>query len=105
MTGAPPDLGAPSSSAGRRSLYDAEHGAPIHYGYVPSPLPLHAYQTAYALRPGSAEMPSAGRPFTAELVTRLVAGGVLVAPVVLHTGVSSPERHEAPYPEHCLVLP
>ena len=83
----------------------AEHGAPIHYGYVPEALPLDAYQTAYALRPGSAEMPSAGRPFTPELVTRLVAGGTLVAPVVLHTGVSSPERHEAPYPERYEVPP
>jgi S-adenosylmethionine:tRNA ribosyltransferase-isomerase len=75
------------------------HGRPIRYGYVPAPWPLEAYQTAFALRPGSAEMPSAGRPFTPELVTRLVSGGVLVAPIVLHTGVSSPERHEPPYPE------
>ena len=44
-------------------------------------------------------MPSAGRPFTAELITRLVAGGVLVAPVTLHTGVSSQEHQEPPYPE------
>ena len=48
-------------------------------------------------------MPSAGRPFTAELITRLVAGGVLVAPIVLHTGVSSQERHERPYPERYRV--
>jgi S-adenosylmethionine:tRNA ribosyltransferase-isomerase len=77
----------------------ARHGHPIRYGYVPDPWPLDAYQTAFASEPGSAEMPSAGRPFTAELVTRLVTRGVHVAPVVLHTGVSSPERHEAPYPE------
>jgi S-adenosylmethionine:tRNA ribosyltransferase-isomerase len=77
----------------------AEHGRPIRYGYVPRGWPLAEYQTAFALRPGSAEMPSAARPFTPELVTRLVSGGVLVAPVTLHTGVSSPERHEAPYPE------
>ena len=44
-------------------------------------------------------MPSAGRPFTAELVTELVVRGVLVAPVVLHTGVSSPELGEPPFPE------
>src|SRR5256714_11311624 len=49
------------------------------------------------------EMPSAGRPFTPELVTRLVSAGVLVAPLTLHTGVSSPERHEAPYPERYAV--
>jgi S-adenosylmethionine:tRNA ribosyltransferase-isomerase len=48
-------------------------------------------------------MPSAGRPFTAELVTELVAGGILVAPVILHTGVSSPERGERPYPERFRV--
>jgi S-adenosylmethionine:tRNA ribosyltransferase-isomerase len=48
-------------------------------------------------------MPSAGRPFTPELITRLVAGGILVAPVTLHAGVSSPERHEAPAPERYAV--
>jgi S-adenosylmethionine:tRNA ribosyltransferase-isomerase len=74
-------------------------GRPIRYGYVPKPWPLEAYQTVFAREPGSAEMPSAGRPFTAELVTELVASGVLVAPVTLHTGVSSPEVGEAPYPE------
>ena len=63
---------------------------------------MSAYQNVYALEPGSAEMASAGRPFTAELITRLVAGGVLVAPVTLHAGVSSPERHERPY---CGALP
>jgi S-adenosylmethionine:tRNA ribosyltransferase-isomerase len=83
----------------------ARHGRPIRYGYVSGGWPLEAYQTAYALTPGSAEMPSAGRPFTPELVTRLVAGGVLVAPVTLHTGVSSPERHEPPYPERYHVPP
>jgi S-adenosylmethionine:tRNA ribosyltransferase-isomerase len=81
----------------------ARHGHPIRYGYVPAEWPLEAYQTAFALEPGSAEMPSAGRPFTPELVTRLVAGGVHVAPVTLHCGVSSPERHEPPYPERYAV--
>ena len=60
---------------------------------------MSAYQNVYATTPGSAEMPSAGRPFTPELITALIARGVLVAPITLHTGVSSPERHEAPYPE------
>ncbi|MCP9485155.1 MAG: S-adenosylmethionine:tRNA ribosyltransferase-isomerase [Gaiellaceae bacterium MAG52_C11] len=81
----------------------AEHGRAIRYGYVPRRWPLSAYQNVYAVEPGSAEMPSAGRPFTAELLTRLVAGGVLVAPVTLHTGVSSQERHERPYPERFRV--
>jgi S-adenosylmethionine:tRNA ribosyltransferase-isomerase len=75
------------------------HGRPIRYGHVPEPWPLATYQTVFARVPGSAEMASAGRPFTPELVTRLVAGGVLVAPVLLHAGVSSPERHEPPLPE------
>jgi S-adenosylmethionine:tRNA ribosyltransferase-isomerase len=85
------------------AVYLDEHGSPIRYRYVPHRWPLSAYQNVYALEPGSAEMPSAGRPFTAELITRLGAGGVLLAPIVLHTGVSSPERHERPYPERFRV--
>jgi S-adenosylmethionine:tRNA ribosyltransferase-isomerase len=83
--------------------YLDEHGAPIRYGYVPRSWPLAMYQNVYAVEPGSAEMPSAGRPFTTELIARLVAGGVLVAPIVLHTGVSSQERHERPYAERYRV--
>ena len=81
----------------------AEHGQPIRYGYVPERWPISAYQNVYSAEPGSAEMASAGRPFTAELITELVAGGVLVAPITLHTGVSSQERHERPYPERYRV--
>jgi S-adenosylmethionine:tRNA ribosyltransferase-isomerase len=79
--------------------YLCRHGQPIRYGHVPEPWPLAAYQTVFALEPGSAEMPSAGRPFTAALVTELVARGVVVAPVTLHTGVSSLELGEPPFPE------
>jgi S-adenosylmethionine:tRNA ribosyltransferase-isomerase len=79
--------------------YLARHGHPIRYGYVTREWPLEAYQTAFAIHPGSAEMPSAARPFTDELIGELVARGVLFAPLTLHTGVSSPERHEPPYPE------
>jgi S-adenosylmethionine:tRNA ribosyltransferase-isomerase len=79
--------------------YLARHGHPIRYGYVPAARDLPDYQTAYATEPGSAEMPSAGRPFTPQLITRLVAAGVQVAPLILHTGVSSLERDEEPYPE------
>jgi S-adenosylmethionine:tRNA ribosyltransferase-isomerase len=75
------------------------HGQPIRYDYVPDAWPLEAYQTVFARDPGSAEMPSAARPFTSELVTRLVTAGVHLAPVTLHCGVSSPERHEPPAPE------
>jgi S-adenosylmethionine:tRNA ribosyltransferase-isomerase len=62
-----------------------------------------AYQTVFALHPGSAEMPSAGRPFSADLVTELVARGVLFAPLTLHAGVSSLELGESPYPERYRV--
>jgi S-adenosylmethionine:tRNA ribosyltransferase-isomerase len=81
------------------------YGSPIRYGYVPRPWPLSAYQTVFATRPGSAEMPSAGRPFTDRMVTRLVCAGVAIAPVLLHTGVASPEAHERPYPERFSVGP
>ena len=81
------------------------HGRPIRYQHVPEPWPLEAYQTVFALEPGSAEMPSAGRPFTAELVTELTARGVVVAPVTLHTGVSSLEHGEQPFPERFRVPP
>ena len=79
------------------------HGRPIRYGYVPQAWPLDAYQTVFAAETGSAEMPSAGRPFTPEVLMRLVAKGVDVAPVVLHTGVASLEADELPYPERVVV--
>lgn len=66
-------------------------GAPIRYGYVESAYPLAMYQTLFARQAGSAEMPSAGRPFTRRVVERLAARGVEVAGIVLHTGVSSLE--------------
>ena len=83
----------------------AVHGRPIRYGYVERPWPITAYQNVYATEPGSAEMPSAGRPFTPEVLTRLMAKGVGVTPLVLHTGVASLEADELPYPEHVKVPP
>jgi len=74
-------------------------GRPIAYGYLDRRYPLEAYQTVFGIRPGSAEMPSAARPFTPELVATLVARGIQIAPVTLHTGVSSQEAGEAPAPE------
>ena len=85
--------------AGPALEYLADHGRPIRYRYVRDEFPIAAYQTVFADEPGSAEMPSAARPFTAELVTRLVTRGVAIVPVLLHTGVSSPEAHEPPAPE------
>lgn len=79
------------------------HGQPIRYRYLAGTFPLSAYQTVYATEPGSAEMPSAGRPFSADVLLRLMARGVPVVPVVLHAGVSSPELHEPPTPERFAV--
>lgn len=83
--------------------YLARHGFPIRYGYVPRRWPAHYYQTVYATEVGSAEMPSAGRAFTPEIITRLIARGVQIAPLLLHTGVSSLEDHEPPYEEYYRV--
>jgi len=83
--------------------YLREFGQPIRYGYVGHAWPNEAYQTVFANDPGSAEMPSAGRPFTPELVTRLVSQGVQIAPLLLHTGVASLESHEPPYEEYFRV--
>jgi len=83
--------------------YLAVHGRPITYGYVHGSWPISAYQNVYVTEPGSAEMPSAGRPFTPEVLTRLVARGVGVAPLLLHTGVASLKASEKPYPEYFSV--
>lgn len=94
-------------TGGWSSVRDFLHayGHPIRYAYVRAPWPLSYYQTVFGVHPGSAEMPSAGRPFTYETVTRLVTSGVQVVPVLLHTGVASPEAHERPYPEWFSVPP
>jgi len=75
------------------------YGKPIRYQYVKESYPISYYQTIFAQEMGSAEMPSAGRPFTPELITRLLAKGVQVAPILLHTGVASLETDERPYEE------
>ena len=81
----------------------SSHGRPIAYGYLRGDFPLSNFQTVYAGEPGSAEMASAGRPFTEELLVALVTRGVPVVPLTLHTGVSSPELHEPPYAERFAV--
>ena len=75
------------------------HGRPIRYGHLRDDWPLSTYQTVYATDPGSAEMPSAGRAFTPEIITALVARGISVSPLELHAGVSSTEVDETPPPE------
>lgn len=79
--------------------YFARYGRPIAYSHVTKALPMAAFQTTFARALGSSEMPSAGRPFTARMIDRLVARGVEIAMVTLHAGVSSAERDELPLEE------
>jgi S-adenosylmethionine:tRNA ribosyltransferase-isomerase len=83
--------------------YLASHGRPIRYSYVPDEWPLAAYQTVFSRDPGSAEMPSAGRPFTKDLVVDVITAGVVIAPITLHAGVASLEAGELPLPERFAV--
>jgi S-adenosylmethionine:tRNA ribosyltransferase-isomerase len=104
-----PYLGSSRLSFARLSLgeptdrYLRRHGRPIRYRHTPREWPIDAYQTVFATDPGSAEMPSAARPFTGGLVAELTAQGVLFAPLTLHAGVSSLELGENPYPERYRV--
>lgn len=83
--------------------YLKTYGFPIRYSYVPQSWGREYYQTVYANEMGSAEMPSAGRAFTADLIMKLVARGIVVVPLILHTGVASLEDHEPPYAEYYRV--
>ena len=89
--------------AGAVEAWLARHGRPIRYSYVPDEWPLAAYQTVFGRHPGSAEMPSAGRPFTKDLVVDLITAGVAIAPITLHAGVASLEAGELPLPERFAV--
>ena len=81
----------------------AQHGRPISYPYVSGDWPIAAYQTVYAGPPGSAEMPSAGRAFSPDVLEALTLRGIGFATLTLHTGVASLEGHERPYPEEFWV--
>lgn len=80
--------------------YLDKYGEPIRYSYVNEKYPLNFYQTVYADSFGSAEMPSAGRAFTFDIINKLVSKGVKIAKLILHTGVSSLEGNELPYEEY-----
>jgi S-adenosylmethionine:tRNA ribosyltransferase-isomerase len=77
--------------AGGERLAEALHraGRPVRYAYVPRPWPLHHYQTLFAAAPGSAEMASAGRPFTVQTVRALRDRGIGLATISLHAGLST----------------
>jgi S-adenosylmethionine:tRNA ribosyltransferase-isomerase len=82
-----------------RVAYLRRHGQPIRYPYLHRAWPIEDLQNVYAAVPGSAEMPSAGRPLSREVLVDLMSLGVVIAPLVLHTGVASQESHEPPQPE------
>jgi len=88
----------------------AEVGQPIHYGYTDA-WPMDTYRTEFSRVPGSAEMPSAARPITPRIRRALEEAGVRIAPILLHTGVSSLEiesetvEAQAVYPEPFSVSP
>lgn len=79
--------------------YLGHAGRPIAYPYVRGEWPLAMYQTVYAREPGSAEMPSAGRAFTPDVLARAAARGIGLARITLHTSVASLERDEPPIEE------
>jgi len=85
--------------------YLSANAQPIQYEKLDRQYPLSYYQAFFSFHPGSAEMPSAGRGFTKNLVERLLKKGIVLAPVILHTGVSSLEENETPYPEYMEVDP
>mgnify|MGYP003876836985 CR=1 FL=1 len=87
------------------NTYMAEHGLPIQYENLDKRQPLSYYQTYFSFHPGSSEMPSAARGFTKNLVNMLLQKGIVFAPILLHTGVSSLEENEAPYPEYMDLSP
>jgi S-adenosylmethionine:tRNA ribosyltransferase-isomerase len=90
---------------GRVLDYLHQVGRPITYGHLRGRWPLASYQTIFGREPGSAEMPSAARPFSARVLTDLAIRGVLVAPLTLHTGVSSLDADEVPPAERFRVPP
>src|SRR4029450_1544737 len=87
--------------AGER-LAQALHraGRPVRYAYVPRPWPLHQYQTLFAAVPGSAEMASAGRPFTVQTLRDLRQREIGLATISLHAGLST---YGDPVTDRCYV--
>lgn len=84
------------------------HGVPVQYAHRRERLPLYAVQTAYAARPWAAEMPSAGRALTWEILLAMRRRGIAIATLSHAAGLSStgdpaldaampwPERYEIP---------
>jgi S-adenosylmethionine:tRNA ribosyltransferase-isomerase len=83
-------------------------GRPIQYAHLEAGLALSDVQTVYASRPWAAELPSAGRPLSWELLLDLKRRGIALTPLTHAAGLSStgdpaldhalplPERYEIP---------
>ena len=85
------------------NVYLDRYGEPIRYGYVARRFPLDDYQTMFARKPGSSEMPSAARPFTPRVVDALRRKRVELRAITLHCGVASFESPERPGAERFAV--
>ena len=85
-----------------QALYAA--GRPVQYAHRSELLDLWTVQTAYAARPWSAEMPSAGRPLTWDVLLGLKRGGIELARLTHAAGLSSTGDdaldRALPWPEH-----
>lgn len=85
-----------------QELYKLGH--PIQYEHLKESWDLDYFQTIYAAHPGSMEMPSAGRPFSWELLFKLKESGVRIAYITLHCGLSDiNDRLERPWEEEYVV--
>ncbi len=81
-------------------------GRPVQYEHLSGRWPIDYFQTVYAAHPGSVEMPSAGRPFTWELLFKLQRSGIRLAFVTLHCAVSylnAQAQSHLPLPERYFV--
>ena len=97
---------AGDASAIWQALYAT--GAPVQYAHRREPLDLWSVQTSYAARPWAAEMPSAGRPLTWDVLLGLRRAGIAIATLTHAAGLSStgdaeldralpwPERYDIP---------
>ena len=64
-------------------------GVPVQYAHVPAPLAIWDVQTAYAGRPWAAEMPSAGRALSTEVLLSILERGARIATLTHAAGLSS----------------